>query len=112
MVINLRNDENTFQASRIFSTFASDEINLTELNSEENKCMDSLLEQLVPLKSVTRGLQETYISLSDVHILFDAIVEQYLDTPNGSSTNADIARCLSFWSCIVKIQKKGCEGNA
>ncbi len=52
----------------------SDEIDALRLSSLENRKVDSLLQQLTSLHSVTKALQFGNTSVSDTRALFDAVI--------------------------------------
>ena len=83
----------------------SSEIDRLSLTSTENRRIDSLLEQLKTLESVSKALQEERTSISDVRAMFDAVIEEFPETTDRLTSSAAIVHSPLLESGIVKVQR-------
>ena len=67
--------------------------------------MDSLLEELKDLESVSKTLQDDSTTMSDVRSLFDAVLESYPICEERLSPSAPIVLDKVFESALVQIQR-------
>lgn len=83
----------------------SDEIDMLLLTASENRKLESLLNIINPLESVTKTLQEESTSIGDARALFDAVMEKFPESTRRLSSSASIVHSTFFESAIVKIQR-------
>jgi hypothetical protein len=76
------------------------------LSPRDDREIDFLLKKLHDFESVTKTLQKEDINLNDVRILFDGVIEEYPETLERLSENADIIHDALFESAVVKILNK------
>ena len=53
---------------------------------------------------MTEALQKNSTSVSDLRVLFEAVIEKYPDTTYRLSASADIIYSSTFYNAVVKIQ--------
>jgi hypothetical protein len=82
-----------------------DEIDELMPSTRENRDIDSLLEELTELDSVTLELQRDDISLAEVRGLFDGVSEKYPLCSEKLDVNSDIVLDKHFENGVVKIQQ-------
>lgn len=75
------------------------------LSAKENRDIDSLLEELKDLESVSKTLQDDSTTMSDVRSLFDAVLESYPICEERLSPSAPIVLDKVFESALVQIQR-------
>ena len=86
----------------------SDEIDEMLLSIPEDRRVYVIFEKLKTFECVTKELQKDKTSISDVRIIFDALIDQFQSTANRLGSNATIVHCKDFESGVVKLQR----GNA
>jgi hypothetical protein len=82
-----------------------DELDEKLLNNRQNRDVDSLIEELNDLNSVTLELQRDDITISEVRGIFDYVLEKYPMLYDKLSPCADIILDKHFETGIVKIQQ-------
>ena len=73
------------------------------LSSAENRRIDALMEQLEPLKSL-KSIAEGNITVTDIRIWLDAVIDSFPDTTNRLTWSAAIVQFREFESANVKTQ--------
>lgn len=87
------------QIREFLPSLESEEIDLISLSPSENRRVDTILLELVPLESVNKKLQSDSTSVSDTRALFDATIEAFPDTTNK------LLYCSTFESAVIKLQR-------
>ena len=87
------------------SALEDDVIDAMCLTNSENRRIDVLLKKLDPLESVTKSLQHEGRTVSEVRILFDAVIENYSGTATRLFSSAEIVHSPEFESAVVKLQQ-------
>lgn len=72
----------------------------------EQRKIDQLTTLFEDLDSVTKSLQRSNITCSQVRTLFDGVVSEYPSTASRLSSTARIVHSLLFESAIVKLQEQ------
>ena len=83
----------------------SDEIDALSLTPFENRRVDTLLQQLELLESVTKVLQDDTTTMSDVRAVFDAVMDKFPETSCRLTSSAEIVHSPLFEGAIVKLQR-------
>ena len=71
----------------------------------EQRSIDTLTVQFRDFDSVTKALQRSNVSCSDVRALFDGVISEYLCTEARLSQTGNIVHSSYFESGVVKIQE-------
>jgi hypothetical protein len=75
--------------------------------AEELIRLKLLSQELSKFQSITMHLQRNGISMSDVRLLFDAVIDEHPEMSNYLSRDSDILHSLSFESGLVKLIRDG-----
>ena len=86
-------------------TLDSEELDDLMLLSSESRRLDAMVDQLKNVESVTKTLQDTATTMSDVRDMFDSIMEDYPETEIRLSATAPIVHKPTFESAVVKVQR-------
>lgn len=87
----------------ILSKLAVDKIDKLLPNVHENRKIKKLLTKLSDLNSVTTALQICSISLFDVRLLFDGVIEEFPEPADKLGPDAQLVCDVDFESAVVKI---------
>ncbi len=70
----------------------------------EERTLERLLNQFQVFDSITKVLQRSSITCSEVRVLFDRMIEKFPETQSRLSSTANIVHDVAFESAIVKIE--------
>ena len=65
---------------------------------------------LRPLDSVTKASQDDATTISDIRAIFNAVIDEFLETANRLNSRADIVLYTEFENAIVKLQRYNVSG--
>ncbi|ETV84120.1 hypothetical protein H257_03430 [Aphanomyces astaci] len=90
---------------RTFIALIDDDVDLDELrlSTREDREVDMLLAQLENFDTVTLALQRDTMSLSDVRILFDTVMEDYPQVVHYLSPSATIVQQPNFENGCLRV---------
>ena len=80
------------------------EIDSFSLNAPEKRRVNKILEQLRPLKSVKKMLQNTKTTIRDSRPLFDNVTKSFPDTSDKLSSTVGTIYFNIFENALVKLQ--------
>ena len=83
----------------------SDEVDNLSLLISENRRVDTILKKLSIFESVWKELQKEITTISHVHALFDALIDEFPSTASRLSANAKIVYFSKFESALIKLQR-------
>jgi hypothetical protein len=79
--------------------------------AEELISLQLLSKEMLKFQSVTMQLQKDGITMHEVRVLFDAIIEEHPNLSHHLSSNADIVHSPHFESGLVKVTRDGDNCN-
>lgn len=92
------------QIREFLPELGSEDLDDLALSVPETRKIEQLMDRLKTVDSVTKELQAESTTLSDVRVLFDAIIDKFPSTRGRLSSNAGIVNNVDFESAVVKVQ--------
>ena len=86
------------------SKLGIDDVDRNTPTAIECRDIDTMLNDLKKLNSITKALQSSDLTLGDVRQLFNDTISAFPQMENRLKKDADIVHCPHFESGIVKIQ--------
>ena len=80
------------------------------LSHSDYRRFDSMIDMLRPLDSVTKASQDDTTAMSEVRAVFNAVIDEFLETANRLNSSADVVLYKEFENAIVKFQRYNVSG--
>ena len=99
--------EMLFRFTQIKTFIDPTNVGLAQYLPSASECIqiENLLRELEDFQSVTKKLQEDNITMSQVRVLFDGLIDEYQSCSHHLSSNATIIYSPVFEKGIIKIQQ-------